>query len=121
MRVFINVVDAIGVEQRSAPLDAVHFVTLRQQEFGEIGPSCPVTPVMRAFFILFCSLNPTNRIDRNVSLRFGSSGNLDTRFEVFQAELQSGLEIDLGSQPNSLRALLMSGCRWIGSSCGRGQ
>jgi len=31
------VVDAVGVEERSAALDAVDFVALVQQKFGEVG------------------------------------------------------------------------------------
>ena len=37
VRVFVDVVDARGVEQRGAPLDAVHFVAFGQQKLGEIG------------------------------------------------------------------------------------
>ncbi len=37
MRVVIEMVDAIGVEQRRAALDAVHRIALGQQEFGQIG------------------------------------------------------------------------------------
>jgi|APEBP8051072433_1049376.scaffolds.fasta_scaffold00708_14 hypothetical protein len=33
----IQMVDAVGVEQRRAPLDAVHDVALPQQELGEVG------------------------------------------------------------------------------------
>ena len=36
MRVFVNVVNASGIEQRRPPLDAVDFVSLRQQEFSQI-------------------------------------------------------------------------------------
>lgn len=35
--VLVEVIDAIGVEQGGPPLDAVHLVTLAQQELGEIG------------------------------------------------------------------------------------
>jgi len=34
---FVQVVDAVGVEQRGAALDAVDFVALAQQKFGEVG------------------------------------------------------------------------------------
>ena len=37
VRILVQVVDAIGVEQRGAALDAVDFVALVQQEFGEVG------------------------------------------------------------------------------------
>ena len=36
--VLLEVVDALGVEERAAPLDAVHDVALLEQEFGQIGP-----------------------------------------------------------------------------------
>jgi hypothetical protein len=35
--VLIEVVDAVGVEQAGAALDAVHFVALVQQEFRQVG------------------------------------------------------------------------------------
>jgi hypothetical protein len=38
MRVLVDVVDPLGVEQRRAPLDAVDLVALFKQEFREIGP-----------------------------------------------------------------------------------
>ncbi len=37
VRVLVEVVDAVGVEERGAALDAVDFVALAQQEFGKIG------------------------------------------------------------------------------------
>ena len=37
VRILVQVVDAVGVEQRGAALDAVDFVALAQQEFGEVG------------------------------------------------------------------------------------
>jgi hypothetical protein len=37
MRILVQVIDAVGVEQRCAALDAVHLVTLVEQELGKIG------------------------------------------------------------------------------------
>ena len=37
VRVLVEVVDAVGVEQRGAALDAVNLVALLEQELGEIG------------------------------------------------------------------------------------
>jgi hypothetical protein len=37
VRVAVQVVDAVGVEERRAALDAVHLVALVEQELGEIG------------------------------------------------------------------------------------
>jgi hypothetical protein len=37
VRILVQVVDAVGVEQRGAPLDAVHLVALVEQELGQIG------------------------------------------------------------------------------------
>ncbi|EXI76370.1 MAG: hypothetical protein AW07_00315 [Candidatus Accumulibacter sp. SK-11] len=37
VRVLVQVVDTVGVEQRAAPLDAVDLVALGQQHFGQIG------------------------------------------------------------------------------------
>ena len=37
VRILVEVVDAVGVEQRGAAFDAMHFVAFAQQEFGEIG------------------------------------------------------------------------------------
>ena len=35
--ILVEVVDAVGVQQGSAALDAMHFIPLFQKEFGEIG------------------------------------------------------------------------------------
>ena len=37
VRVFVEMVDAFGVEQRAAALDAVHLVSLGEQELGKVG------------------------------------------------------------------------------------
>ena len=37
VRILVQVVDALGVEQRRAALDAVHHVALAEQELGEVG------------------------------------------------------------------------------------
>ena len=37
MRIDIKVVDAVGVERGGTPLEAVHFIALGEQQFGEIG------------------------------------------------------------------------------------
>ena len=36
VRIFVDVIDALGVEERGAALDAVHDVALFEQEFGEV-------------------------------------------------------------------------------------
>ncbi len=41
VRVLVEVVDALGVERRGAALDAVHRVTLGQQQLGEVGAVLP--------------------------------------------------------------------------------
>ena len=37
VRVLIEMIDAIGVEQTAAPLDAVHDVVFLEQKLGEVG------------------------------------------------------------------------------------
>ena len=37
VRILVEVVDAVGVEERRAALDAVHLVALVEQELGEVG------------------------------------------------------------------------------------
>ena len=37
VRILVQVVDAVGVEQRRAALDAVHLVALLEQELGQVG------------------------------------------------------------------------------------
>ena len=41
VRVLVEVVDAVGVEQAAAALDAVHLVALVQQELGQVGAVLP--------------------------------------------------------------------------------
>ena len=41
VRVFIQVIDAVGVQQRSAALDAVHLVPLPEQEPGQVSAVLP--------------------------------------------------------------------------------
>src|SRR3989344_9104898 len=41
VRVLIQMIDAIPVEQRGPALDAVHLVTFFQQKFGEVSPVLP--------------------------------------------------------------------------------
>ena len=41
MRIFVNVIHALGVEQAGAPLDAVYHVALVEQELGEVRAVLP--------------------------------------------------------------------------------
>jgi hypothetical protein len=41
VRILIEMIDPVGVEQRGAPLNAVNDVALRQQEFSEISSILP--------------------------------------------------------------------------------
>ena len=41
VRILIQVIDTIGIEQRSAALDAVNFVVLGQQEFRKVSTILP--------------------------------------------------------------------------------
>ncbi len=41
MRIVIEVIDASGVDERRASLDAVDDVAFVEKEFGEIGPVLP--------------------------------------------------------------------------------
>jgi len=38
MGILIDVIDALGVEQRGAPFDPIDLIALGEQEFGKIGP-----------------------------------------------------------------------------------
>ncbi len=37
VRVFVDVVDAGGIEERAAPLDAVNLIAFGEEKFGEVG------------------------------------------------------------------------------------
>ena len=37
VRILIQMIDAVGVEQRGPALDAVHFVALAEQKLGKVG------------------------------------------------------------------------------------
>lgn len=41
VRVLVQVVDAVGVEEAAAALDAVHLVAFFEQQFGQIGAVLP--------------------------------------------------------------------------------
>jgi hypothetical protein len=41
VRLLVEVIDAVGVEQRGAPLDTVHFIALAKQEFRQISAILP--------------------------------------------------------------------------------
>lgn len=47
LRVLIEMVNAIDVEQRYAALDAVHYIALAEQEFSELAPPWLVIPIIR--------------------------------------------------------------------------
>jgi hypothetical protein len=44
MRVLIEMVDALGIKRGGAPLQAVNFVSLGEQEFRQIGAILPRNP-----------------------------------------------------------------------------
>jgi hypothetical protein len=48
MRILVEVIDALGVEERRAPLHAVHHIALVEQQLGQVAPSWPVIPVINA-------------------------------------------------------------------------
>ena len=37
VRVLVQMIDAVGIEEGSPPLDSVHDVALAEKEFGEVG------------------------------------------------------------------------------------
>ncbi len=47
----VQMVDAVGVEERGAALDAMHFVALTDQEFGQIRAVLAGNAGDQAFFI----------------------------------------------------------------------
>jgi hypothetical protein len=67
VRVFVQVVDAVGVEQRRTALDAVDFVALLQQELGKVGA------VLAGDAGDECDLVGHGRLELNIS-----GGNLQT-------------------------------------------
>jgi hypothetical protein len=40
-RTFIQMIDAISIEQGSTPLEAMHFITFVEQEFSQVGSVLP--------------------------------------------------------------------------------
>ncbi len=36
MRIFIKMIDTLGIEQRASALDAMHLIALLQQQFGQV-------------------------------------------------------------------------------------
>jgi len=56
VRVLVEVVDAVGVEQRTAALDAVDFVAFVEQEFSQIGAVLAGNAGDEGFFLRVSSL-----------------------------------------------------------------
>ena len=65
--VLVQVVDALGVEERRTALDAVHLVALLQKKLGEIGPVLPGDAGDECGFLAHAYLNPLvrNSLDRD--------------------------------------------------------
>ena len=55
VRVLIEMIDAIGVEQRTAPLDAMDSIALAEQKLGQVGPVLPGNAGDQSYF---CQVNP---------------------------------------------------------------
>jgi len=51
VRILIDALEALGVERARAPHDAVDLVAFESRSSARYEPSCPVTPVINAFFI----------------------------------------------------------------------
>jgi hypothetical protein len=67
MRVEIEMIDAIGVDQRGPPLDAMH--RLVSSSSARYAPSWPVMPVTSATFLVINS-NPTLKRKKPHTLQF---------------------------------------------------
>ena len=50
VRVLIEMINAIGIEQRGPAFDAVHFISFFQKKFGEICTVLPGYPGNQSFF-----------------------------------------------------------------------
>ncbi len=50
MRIDIQMIDTVRIEQRRPSLDAVYLISLLKQKFCQIRSILAVTPVIRAFF-----------------------------------------------------------------------
>ena len=53
--VLVQVVDAVGVEQAGPALDAMHFVALVEQKFGQVGAVLPGDAGDQSHFLCRCS------------------------------------------------------------------
>jgi len=62
VRILVEVVDAIGIEQRGAALDAVNDVAFFKQKFGEIGTILAGDPGNQCSFAHCASTSPFARM-----------------------------------------------------------
>ena len=50
VRVLVQVINAVGVQQRRASLDTMHFIAFLKQKFGQICPILPCNPRDQCLF-----------------------------------------------------------------------
>jgi hypothetical protein len=60
MGVLVKVVDAVGIEKRGPPLDAVDLISFFEQEFGQVCPVLSCDTCNERFFCHVFSLSSEN-------------------------------------------------------------
>ncbi len=75
VRVLVDVVDALGIEQRGAALDAVHLVTLLEQEFRKVR-TILASHAGNQSFLHHVSLNEAKRARTDCTRTSARSGEL---------------------------------------------
>lgn len=66
MRVLIDVVHPLGIEQRGPAFDAVHFIAFGEQKFRQIRAILARDASNQSFFHLFISIY-VSQLDRNIA------------------------------------------------------
>ena len=64
VRILVEMVDTVRVEQRRPALDAVNFITLVKEQFGEVGAVLTRDPGDEGSLLLANDAIPCSRVDK---------------------------------------------------------
>src|SRR6516225_1788753 len=80
MKVMIEVIDTVGVEQRGPPLDAVHAIAFGEQQLRKVGAVLARNSGDKGIFLRHSSFSP----ELHNRLHFGTQGNIYRRLYLLK-------------------------------------